>query len=100
MKVIGYIVITLIASAIGSIWSGYALTVLWGWFIVPAFDLAQIAITTAIGINVIITLLTVKLMDNAKQEKEYGELLFEGFIKSLIIPAMSLLTGWVVTLFM
>lgn len=40
------------------IWSGFVLSIMWGWFIAPAFHLPQINIPLAIGISLVIGMLT------------------------------------------
>lgn len=43
---------------VASVWSGFVLSILWGWFIVPAFHLPQISIPLAIGISLVVGMLT------------------------------------------
>ncbi len=42
----------------GSIWSGYVLTILWHWFVVPTFQLPELTIFPAIGIAMVVSYLT------------------------------------------
>ena len=67
---VGGIVCVALAMAIGSIFNGYALSVLWGWFVVPVFGLPQISIVPAIGIAIVVSYLTYQMHDCKKEENE------------------------------
>lgn len=43
---------------IGFFWSGYVLSVVWGWFAVPLFHLPPLSIPAAIGVSLVIGFLT------------------------------------------
>lgn len=100
MKYIGYftvIVITMFASAL---WSGYVLSTLWAWFIVPAFGVPGLSIAYAIGLALIVSYTT----DHSfKKKQSYDESLSEQLCRAVgiaaIRPALALLCGWIVTLF-
>lgn len=80
--------VILIPAAI--LWAGYALQVLWGWFIVPAFGLAALTLPQAIGIDVIVTMLT----SHARRSDESPQ--FAAAVgRAAVMPAMYLLIGWV-----
>jgi len=99
MKIIGYITTFLILAFLSALWSGYALSVLWGWFMVPAFSLPPLSIGYAIGVAMVVSYLTqpVKLDDH---KKDWKENLINGVTVAALRPAISLLLGWVVTLFL
>lgn len=82
-----------------SIWNGYALSVLWEWFVVHQFKVEPISIPVAIGLSMIVSYLTYQF--DAKNENGNST---EEFIKSIAIgvlkPAFALLFGWIVTLFL
>lgn len=99
MKYIGYIVTTLTSLVVCSVWSGYALSILWGWFIVPAFSLPSLSVVYAIGLAMVVSFLTQRA-DLKKDDREYGEILLVGTIYSLLKPATALGLGYVLTLFM
>lgn len=79
--------------AASSIWRGYVLSILWGWFIVRAFGAPPLNIPLAIGLSLIVGFLTQRL--TKKQEDVY--FLVMG---ASLGPAMVLLFGWIVTKFL
>lgn len=82
--------------AIGAIWEGYALTILWGWFIVPAFGLPQLSIPFAMGVALVVGLMTTTRLGNEATDPDKG---YAPFVTMLLRPAMVLLIGWIVTKF-
>lgn len=75
------------------LWTGYVLSILWGWFIIPIFSLPPLSIPTAIGIAVISGLLT----HQSRSGKEEGSSAFGQIIAfNFISPAAALLIGWIV----
>ena len=98
MKGIGYVTTFIIVAIFNTIFSGYALSVLWGWFVVPAFNLPQISIATAIGLALIVSYLTHQEQKSESEGKSFSEIMFEGFLKAAFKPAFSLAVGWIVSL--
>ncbi|HVB19769.1 MAG TPA: hypothetical protein VNF51_00560 [Candidatus Paceibacterota bacterium] len=86
---------------ISSICNGYALSVLWGWFLVPVFHLPQLSIPTAIGIALVIGYLTKQETHDSRDDKRsFGEVISRATVMSILKPRIALLFGWVVHLFM
>lgn len=58
----GLVAISLVVgiAAVLAICSGFTLSILWGWFMVPVFHLPELSIPQAIGISVVIHFLTNK----------------------------------------
>jgi hypothetical protein len=98
MKVIGYIATLVVFGFIGAVWGAFVLCKLWEWFIVEQFGIAQIGITTAIGLSLIVSYLT--HLNTGNDDKEPCEKLIEVVVVVLLKPAYTLLFGWIVTLFM
>ena len=67
---------------------------------VDTFSLPLINIPTAIGLVSIVTYLTHQDIKNDSEGKGFSEILGEGIVKGLSKPAMALLFGWIVTIFM
>lgn len=88
---------------ISSIFNGYALSVLWGWFVVPVFHLPELSIVPAIGIAMVVSYLTYQ-ENNCEKEKEergsFGEVIMLGTMAAIIKPLFALFFGWIVHLFM
>lgn len=81
---------------ITSIFKGWALSIMWGWFMVPTLDLPSISIVQAIGIALVIGYLTREISaDNDDDYSLVGKIIFEIFKGGFILA-----TGWIVHLFM
>jgi len=90
----------MMALILGAIWGGFVLVVLWGWFIVPAFHVAQISIVLAIGINCIVRLLTYTIPAARQEDKEdAAKALTVALAWSFFYPLVVLGCGYVVHLF-
>lgn len=48
----------LVAYPLLALYRGFALTFLWGWFIVPAFGLAPLGLIYAVGLSIVASFLT------------------------------------------
>ena len=98
LAVLGIIVGFFAFAFVSACWSGYVLSILWGWFMVPVFHLPTLSIPTAIGIALVIGYLTKQDMSNLKKEEDrkWYSVLFEAFMR----PAVSLLVGWIVKQFL
>ena len=79
----------------GMIWRGYALSVLWGWFVVPFVGLPEMNIPTAIGIAALVGL-TVMAQSPQSDGDEAWEKLVHGVMLIAAAPAVALLVGWIV----
>lgn len=89
------IVVGVIASlVISAIVSGYTIAILWGWFIVPTFHMAQLTLTQALGLGIFAGYIA-HTPSNTKDE-ELGTILLRPFVRSLLC----LFVGFIVTLFM
>lgn len=93
-----FLVITIILS---SVLNGWVLSILWSWFIVPYFSLPKISIAIAIGISLIVAMLTHQ-ESNKKEDKEetLTSIVITMLIKAIATPAIFLVFGWVVHLFL
>lgn len=90
-----------VAAFIASVvFSGYVLSILWGWLIVPTFFVPILNIPSAIGVMMVAGYVTKQLsyaqwVDGKKEEA----LKWERWMR-WVKPAFALLLGWAVTLFM
>jgi len=95
MKIIGYITSFIVVIVFASIWSGYALSVLWAWFIVPAFGLPMLSIPAAIGVSMIVSYITHQTIPSDKEESSF-EKITKGILEATMKPAFALGFGWIV----
>lgn len=79
---------------VGAILEGWVLTVMWGWFIVPAFGIAALRIPHAIGLALVVGMLThrVRKPENTPETPFF-------LAMSLITPLIFLAIGSVVKAF-
>ena len=84
--------------ALGAMWSGYVLTILWGWFVVPTFGMPPLALVPAIGLAVVVGYLTHQYTPKAAKPEGDGKWDETGRVTAhmLLRPAFTLLMGWVV----
>lgn len=76
------------------LWRGFALSVLWKWFIVP-LGVPALSVPMACGLLVVVGVLTHKTRRADHMPEEHDQLLV-----ALIMPPMMLFIGWIITLFM
>lgn len=98
MKVLGWITSFVIVMVFGTIFSGYALSILWGWFIVKTFNAPALTIPIAIGISMIVNYLT-QSIDTKKNDDSATIILIKAIFVSILKPGFALLFGWVVVQF-
>lgn len=79
-----------IMSVVACLLNGVSLRFLWGWFVVPAFDLPAISLVTAIGIAIIVSLLTGHYIERNPREARRA-IMFDCFA-----PIFYLIIGWIV----
>lgn len=99
MAAIGMVTVWLFSMILSSILMGYALSVLWGWFMVPTFGLPHLAIAPAIGLSLVVHCLTVSTTYH-EDERSYAEKLLYSMVISVLMPLIVLSMGYVVHLFM
>lgn len=102
MKAIGAITTVLGIFILGPIWGGYILSILWGWFLVPAFHIPSISIALAIGLSVIVHMLTNESSstDSSSKDKGVAEVLVHAFTYSFVSPLVALIIGAIVHTFL
>jgi len=77
------------------VWSGFVLSILWGWFLVPAFHLPQITIPLAIGISLVIGMLTYQVSAQ-EPDKTYTK---RSITIAIVYPLLLLIFGAIVHIF-
>lgn len=89
-----------VVPVVGSIASGFALSVLWGWFVVPLFGVPNLTIAQAIGLSMVVGFLTYQYHDNHKKEEMSlaGKIIYLVLL-AIIQPAVTLVIGYIVHLF-
>jgi hypothetical protein len=85
---------------LGSIWRGYALTVLWAWFVVPVFHLPVLSIAPAIGLSLIVSFLTYQYDAKTPTDGDATDEFVRAAIGSFLLPLAAIGIGWIVHQFM
>ena len=100
MKYLGYITAFIMFLVLSSVYSGYALSILWDWFVVPTLNLEPISIPIAIGLAIVVSYLT-NHTDSTQENNgdTFSEILLNLIGRTLVKPTMALFIGWVVTFF-
>jgi len=73
----------------------WTLTVLWGWFAVPAFNLSPLSMFQAIAISLVASFILYRAPDH-KDERPLSEQMKTGIVMMFLHPALSLLFGWII----
>lgn len=102
------ITILLLIMASTAIVNGYVLSVLWGWFVVPALGLPPLTIPSAIGLAMVIGYLThqyspkdkIEPEDEEERKKQKKKELIDAISHIISRPISCLIVGWIVHLFM
>src|SRR5688572_29285692 len=85
---------------VSAVLNGLALSVMWGWFIVPTFSLPQITIVQAIGIGMVVGFLTHQDIDCEPKKEDTNEKLSKAVAHVILRPLMALLFGGILHTFM
>lgn len=83
---------------IGAILNGWALSVLWGWFIVPIFKLPTLTIIQAIGVAMVASFLT-KTYSTSDKSKSLEDRITDLIGSTIIAPVLAIMLGWLVLQF-
>ncbi len=83
----------------GPVWSGYVLSIMWGWFVVPIFHLPQLQIAVAIGLSIIVRMLTYDPQESDKKKSDTEDAIVSSFCWSFLYPLLTLGVSYVVHLF-
>ncbi len=100
--ILGKFVSVLALLVFSSIFNGYALSILWGWFMVPVFHLPQLSLVPAIGISMVVGYLTQQSPEAKKKNDEVstGMIILNGVLWAVFKPSFALLFGSIVHSFM
>ena len=80
---------------LSALWQGWAVSTLWGWFIVPV-GAPEIGVVTATGFALVLTAL--RMRRNKSGETTNSER-FEAVAASIIIPPTLVFMGWIIKTF-
>ena len=81
---------------------GYVMVRLWAWFMIPMFKLPPLPVAGAIGLMVVVGMVTTKYEPKKKDKTEdftYSKAITNMLITTLI-PLVFLLEGWIIQKYM
>lgn len=83
-------------SMISTLLYGFTLSIMWNWFVASAFHIAELNITTAIGLSLTVTLFTAKYTQDAEEIDNYW---LKTTMFSIVLCVFTLISGFIVHLF-
>ena len=97
MGCLGWIAYAALVLVLGSILGGWALSIMWEWFIVPVFALPSLGIVQAIGLSCVITLLAPRqIQRNSGVKKSTFDVVIETSAQAFLAPLLAVGFGWIV----
>lgn len=98
MENFGKFITLVLAIIMAPIINGFVFCKLWLWFIVPVFDLPQLRIVQAIGISLLLHFCLFKKPGD--QKDDFWKELYSTIFFVVFLSGFTLLSGWIVTLFL
>jgi len=96
LAVIGFIVLI----PLTVILNGWALKIIWNWFMPHFFGLPPLTILSAIVVCFIVGYVTHQQNDYAEAERSPNEKIVRAIVVTVSKPLIALLFGWIFTLFL
>lgn len=96
MKVMGYVATFIIIIFLSAIYSGFAASVIWEWFVVSEFGAEPLSIPIAIGLMLLVQFVTQPWKPSENFDDVAAEIKKAASI-AIIKPSIYLIIGWIVT---
>lgn len=100
MSALGYIAATILWMVYTCTLSGWALSILWSWFMVAVFALPALTIPQAIGVSLVVSYLTHQVDHKDDRSRPFGQILLHMVAYGTLKPLSALAFGAVVKGFM
>lgn len=99
MRIFGQFMAVVLTLTLIPIMNGLVLSTLWGWLIVPIFEIQPLRAIEAIGILVVISFMkTHSISDD--DDKDFWPNFAKSIMVSIVLAVYALFAGWVVTQFL
>jgi hypothetical protein len=95
MKTLLVVIGAIVLVTLSCILNAWALSVLWGWFVVP-LGVNALGIAHAFGVSLVASLLVRPHRDKTTNKEEYAA----EIVKVILVPLMALLFGYIAVGFM
>lgn len=95
---VGVVAILALSIIWSAFWFGLALSLLWGWFVVPLFGAAQIGTVQAYGLILTLKALQAKIPNKDIKEASFGDRIARTMMLPPFIAGIFIGVGWVVSI--
>lgn len=96
IKIVGIFTLFPALMLLGALWRGFVLATLWAWFMVAGLHLPAISVPLAIGLSLLVGMLTNHRTGNEIEKDRNGfEAIGYSCVMSFLYPAFTLLIGYV-----
>lgn len=92
---LGVVAATILGFVWAAAWSGFTLSVLWGWFVVPLFGQPALSVAQAYGIALVVRVAKGLDTRTEKTPDSFGVVLGKAFVLAPMACGLFLLFGWV-----
>lgn len=90
----------LVAFLLAPIGNGWALSILWGWFVVPVFRVSELSVASAIGLSMTVnTIIRIDYDKNKYNDLPIGEVIANVLGVAMLSPIIGVALGALVRLF-
>ena len=93
---LGLILFAIISIVVGTLMNGWAVSVLWGWFVVPIFSVEPLSVLQACGLALVASILTHQTKETNKESKSTSALVVEVLAVSVLSPLFIVFFGWLI----
>lgn len=91
---IGLLVVVIASVVLAIVLNGWALSVLWSWFVVGLFDLPSLTIGKAIGLSCVVSFLVGnRNRGGGKQDRNAA---YKNLAIVVLSPIVTVATGWII----
>jgi len=94
--IVGFLVATVI---VGIIADGWAISVLWGWFAVPLFELPSLSIAQSMGLSALVAALSPSHYPATNDEGDTWDKIVRAVFYAIFLPLLRVLIGWIIVQF-
>lgn len=95
MGCIGWVSVIVLSVVLGIPLSGWVLSVMWGWFVVPVFHLPDLTVWQAVGLSCIVAFLK-SSSNNDNKTKTEVEIISNLLVAAFFSPLLALGFAWIV----
>ena len=96
MEFIGKLVSSIAIIAIATVVRGWAISVLWGWFIIPIFNSPVLSVGEGIGLSLMVSVFSVGNTAKREDSKSFALWIIQSGVASTISLGTFVLLAWIV----